>query len=78
MKRAVPQSWGTSNGTFDNNKMGDIQISFVEYLTIIQVSLKPDIVKHDPGGPPPTYDLIIGKETLHKVGLVLDFKGKTI
>jgi hypothetical protein len=31
MKRAVPQSWGTSNGTFKTNKVGDITLTFVEY-----------------------------------------------
>jgi hypothetical protein len=31
MKRAVPQSWGTSNGTFKTNKVGDITLSCVDY-----------------------------------------------
>ena len=30
------------------------------------------------GGPPPLYDLIIGKQTLHDIGAVLDFKEKVI
>jgi hypothetical protein len=30
VKRVVPQLWGTSNGTFATDKMGDIEISFVE------------------------------------------------
>ncbi len=30
MKRAVPQSWGTSNGTFKTNKVGEVTLSFVE------------------------------------------------
>jgi hypothetical protein len=30
-KRVVPQLWGTSNGTFVTDKVGDIKISFVEY-----------------------------------------------
>ena len=29
--KVVPQSWGTSNGTFNKDKVGDIEISFVEY-----------------------------------------------
>ncbi len=32
VKRVVPQSWGTSNGTFVTNKVGNIEIFFVEYL----------------------------------------------
>ncbi len=31
VKWAVSQSWGTSNGTFVTDKVGDIEISFVEY-----------------------------------------------
>jgi hypothetical protein len=31
VKRVVPQLWGTSNGTFVINNVGDIEISFVEY-----------------------------------------------
>ena len=31
VKRDIPQSWGTSNGTFNTDKVGDIDISFVEY-----------------------------------------------
>ncbi len=31
VKRAVPQSWGTSNGTFLTKKVGTVDISFMEY-----------------------------------------------
>ncbi len=31
VKRVVPQAWGTSNGTFNTDKVDDIEISFVEY-----------------------------------------------
>jgi hypothetical protein len=31
VKRVVPQSWGSSNGTFNTDKVGNIEISFVEY-----------------------------------------------
>jgi hypothetical protein len=30
-RQAVPQSWGTSNSTLVTDKVGDIEISFVEY-----------------------------------------------
>jgi len=33
MKRAVPQSWGTSNGTFKTNKVGEVTLSFVKIFT---------------------------------------------
>ena len=32
VKRAVPESWGTSNSNFQTEKVGDVKISFVDYL----------------------------------------------
>ncbi len=40
--------------------------------------LRLDIVEYSQGGTPPLYDLIIGNQTLHDLGAVLDFKEKTI
>jgi hypothetical protein len=44
-KRAAPQSWGTSNGTFQTKKVGDIDISFAENSMSKSVHLTPDIVE---------------------------------
>ncbi len=41
----VLQSWGTSNGIFVMDKVGDIEISFVEYSASKKVHLQPDIVE---------------------------------
>ncbi len=76
-KRVVPQLWGTSNGTFVTDKVGDIEISFVEYLASNKVRLQPNIVEYSPGNQAPMYDLIVGKQTMHNLGVVLDFKEKT-
>jgi hypothetical protein len=46
-KWAVPQSWGTSNGTFITDKVGDIEFSFVGYSTSKKVCLQPDIVEFE-------------------------------
>jgi len=78
LKRAVPQSWGTSNGTFKTNKVGENTLSFVEYSLSKSVHLTPDIVEYDAGATAPLYDLIIGKQSLHDIRVVLDFKEKTI
>ncbi len=79
MKRAVPQSWGTSNGTVKTNKVGEVTLSFVEYsLSKKSIHLTPEIVEYEAGATAPLYDLIIGKQTLHEIGAVLDFKEKTI
>jgi hypothetical protein len=61
-----------------NKKVGEIDISFAEYSISKSVHLTPDIVEYDPGANAPLYDLIIGKQSLHDIGAVLDFKDKTI
>jgi hypothetical protein len=45
VKQAVPQLWGTTNGTFNTDKVGDIEISFVEYSTSKKVCFQLDIVE---------------------------------
>jgi hypothetical protein len=77
-KWVVPQSWGTFNGTFVTGKVGDIEISFVEYLASKKARLQPDIVEYSPADQAPMYDLIKGKQTMHNLGVVLDFQEKTI
>jgi hypothetical protein len=77
-KRAVPQYWGICIGTFNTDRVGDIEISFVKYSTSKKVHLQLDIVEYNPGDQAPMYDLIIGKQTLHNLGVILDFKEKTI
>jgi hypothetical protein len=78
VKRVVSQSWGTSNGTFVTDRVGDIEIPFVEYSASKKVRLQPDIVEYNPGDQAPMYDLIIGKLTMHDLGVKLDFQEKTI
>jgi hypothetical protein len=58
--------------------VGDINISFVEYYASKSVHLTPDIVEYDAGANASMYDLIIGKQTLHDIGAVLDFKDRSI
>jgi hypothetical protein len=76
--RVVQESWSTSNGTFKTKKVGEFELSFVEYSANKKVHLHPDIVKYSKEGPPPLYDIIIGKQTLHDIGAMLDFKEMTI
>ncbi len=69
---------GTSNVTSITDKVDDIEISFVEYLASKKVRFQLDIVEYSPGDQASMYDLIIGKQTMHDLGVVLDFKEKTI
>jgi hypothetical protein len=68
----------TYNGTFKTKKVGDIELSFVEFSASKRVHLCTDIVEYPRGGTLPLYNLIIGRQTLHDLGTVLDFKEKTI
>jgi hypothetical protein len=78
IKRAVPQSWGTSNSTFVTDRVGNIKIAFVDYSSSKEVHLALDIVEYKSGLDTPMYDLIIGKNTMHDLGVVLDFNQSTI
>ncbi len=69
---------GNFSSTFVADKVGDIEISFVEYSASKKVCLQPDIVEYSPEDQAPMYDLIICKQTMHNLGEVLDFQEKTI
>ena len=58
VKRVVPQSWGTSS-TFVTDRVGNIEISFVEYSASKKFCLQLDIVEYSLGDQAPMYDLII-------------------
>ncbi len=70
--------WGTSNGTFITDRVCNIEISFVEYAASKKVRLQPDIVEYSPVDQAPMYDLIIVKQTMHNLGVKLDFQEKKI
>ncbi len=76
--RGLPQSWSTSNGTFAMDKMCNIEIAFVDFSNSTKVHLASDLVEYKPGLSKPMYDLIIDKNTMHYLGVVLDFKESTI
>jgi hypothetical protein len=48
----------------------------VDYSNSKRVHLKPDIVEYAHNGASPVYNLILGKQTLHDLGVVLEFKEK--
>jgi hypothetical protein len=58
--------------------VGEIELSFINYSISKRVNLHPDIVEYPMEDPEPLYNLIIGKQTLHDIGAVLDFNEKTI
>jgi hypothetical protein len=66
------------NRSLVTDKVGNIEIAFVDYSSSKKVHLAPDIVEYKPGIDTPMYDLIIGKNTMHDLGVVLDFNQSTI
>jgi hypothetical protein len=69
--------WNTSNGTFQTKRVGNIELTFADYSTSKRVRVTPDIVEYS-DETPPMYYLILGKQSLHDLGVILDFKEKTI
>jgi hypothetical protein len=70
--------WGASNGTSVTDKVGNIEISFVEHSASKKVRLQLDIVEYSPGDQAPMYELIIDKQTMHNLGVKLDIQERTI
>jgi len=72
-KRLTPQVWQTSMGLFKTEKIGEFSLTFPEYSGNKRLQLKPDIMEFDRKDYDPQFDLIIGTETMKKLGIVLDF-----
>jgi hypothetical protein len=76
-KRLVPQSWNTSNGIFQTKRKARVELNFSYYSDSKRYYSEPDVVEYRKNCKP-QYDLILGNETMKKLGIVLDFKSKTI
>jgi hypothetical protein len=68
-KAGCPSVVGHFQRHLHHRQGGDIVISFVEYSASKKVFLQPDIVEYSPGDQAPMYDLIIGKQTMHNLGV---------
>ena len=74
-ERFAPQKWKTSNGTFRTTKVGNLEMKFPAFSESKKLfKLKPDIVDIPATENKPVYDLIIGVETMAKMGIVMDFQ----
>eukprot|EP01082_Thalassiosira_pseudonana_P014259 g13089.t1 g13089 contig7:848278-849423(-) len=74
-RRISSQRWRTSSGTFHTDKVGNVDILLPEYSNSKYISVKADVVEYDGarGDQRPTYDLILGVNTMRELGIVLDF-----
>ena len=75
-KRLVPLSWHTLNGIFQTEKRAEVELKFFDYSDSKTFRASPDVVEYE--GTRPQYDLILGCKSMKELGVVLDFKDKTI
>ena len=78
LTRQVPCSWHTSNGVFQTKGRGKLPIKFFEYSNSKEFLAEPDVFEYDQDMVKPVFDLIIGCNSMEKLGIVMDFKAKTI
>jgi hypothetical protein len=77
-KRLVPQSWNTLNGMFQTKRKARIELNFFKYSSDSKrFFAEPDVVEYRENNRP-QYDLILGTDTMKVLGIVLDFKAKTM
>jgi hypothetical protein len=78
LTRQVPCSWHTSNGVFQTKGRGKLLIKFFEYSNSKEFLAEPDVFEYNRKVGKPVFDLIIGCNSMEKLGIVMDFKAKTI
>jgi hypothetical protein len=76
-KRLVPKLWNTLNGIFQTKRKARVELNFFDYSDSKWYYSEPDVVEYRKDSKP-QYDLILGNETMKELGIVLDFKSKTI
>ena len=77
LTRQVPCSWHTSNGVF-HKRRGKLLIRFFEYSNSKEFLAEPNVFEYDQNLGKPVFDLIIGCNSMEKLGIVLDFKANSI
>jgi hypothetical protein len=77
LTRQVPCSWHTSNGVFHTKGRGKLLIRFFEYSNSKDLA-EPEVFEYDQTMGKPVFDLIIGCNSMEKLGIVMDFKTKSI
>jgi hypothetical protein len=78
LTRQVPCSWHTSNGVFQTKGRGKLSIRFFKYRYSKEFLTEPDVFEYNRKMGKPVFDLIIGCNSMEKLGIVLDFKAKSI
>jgi hypothetical protein len=71
-------SWYMTNGVFHTKGRGKLLIKFFEYSNSKEFLAEPDVFENDQNMGKTVFDLIIGCNSMEKLGIVIDFKTKTI
>jgi hypothetical protein len=67
-----------SNGVFHTKGRGKLSIGFFKYSNSKEFLVESDVFEYDQKMSKPVFDLIIGCNSMEKLGIVIDFKAKTI
>jgi hypothetical protein len=67
----------TLNGIFETKHKARVELSFFKYSDSKKYYSEPDVFEYEKGSKP-QYDLILGTKTMKELGIMLDFKVKTI
>ncbi len=78
LTRQVPCSWHMSNGVLHTKRRGKFLIKLFEDSNSKEFLAKQDVFQYNQKMGKPVFDLIIGCNSMEKVGIVMDFKTKTI
>ncbi len=65
------------NGIFQTKHKARVELNFFEYSDSKRYYSEIDVVRYKKGSKP-QYDLILGTKTMKELGIMLDFKAKTI
>ncbi len=74
----MPCSWHTSNGVFHTKGRGKLPIKFFEYSNSKEFLAEPDVLECDKKMGKPVFDLIIGCNSMERLGIVMNFQNKMI
>ncbi len=66
------------NGVFQTKGRGKLTIKFFEYSNSKEFLAEPDVFEYDKMLDKPAFDLIIECNSMERLGIVMNFKDKTI
>ena len=78
LKRQVPKSWHTSNGSFQTNGRAKLRVKLFEYSTSTEYFIQLDVVEYKDPVDKPGFDLNLSSNTMKELGIVIDFRTKEI